>query len=235
VKPSILLILLLAVPLGACRRDGRAPDEATGADTLRTGQHAVLSDAEVLHALIAATEIGAATAARAVGRAEHVDVEVYAQVMQADHSALQQEFAGLAYRIGVQPAPNEVSQRLQQEGNQKLARMENLEGLEFDRAYVGGGVEFYQALVEAYDARLLPSAREPQLREVMRAAKPTLEAHLQRAAQLRAQLEGVQPLTPGTDPAALPPPGQPAPPAAQPQPQPQPPAAPPDTTPVNEF
>jgi putative membrane protein len=238
-RPILLLATCVAL-LGACRGEPPAA-EAPAADTLRTGEHAALSDAEVLHALIAATEIGAATAARALEQAQHIDVEMYSHVVRADHSALQREFASLAANLGLQPAENEVSRHLQIEGTQALARIDNVEPEAFDRAFVDAEIQFYQTFVDTYDARLMPSARQPQLRDVMRAAKPTFEAHLQRAAQLRAQLAGVQPGE--TAPGTAPQPGQPQPPAAAqagqappaaPQPAPQqpaPPPAPPDTTP----
>jgi putative membrane protein len=231
VRTKLLVIGLLGTLLGACRGD-RAAERVAAIDTLRVGQHAVLSDAQVFHTLIAATEIGASAAGRAQQQSEHVDVEIFAQVLHADHTALQRAIAELASHLGVEPEANEVSQELQAQGNQMISRIESAEGLEFDRGFVQGSIEFYQSLIEAYDNRLLPSARDEQLREVMRAAKPTLEAHLQRAAQLRAELETVQPepAVQPEPPAVQPPPAQPpaGQPAQPPQPQPQP---PPDTIP----
>jgi predicted outer membrane protein len=209
----VLTIGLAGALLGACRGDRAAepPPEPPPAGP------AQLTDAQVVHALLAATELGQAAANRGQFAAQHVDVETFAHVVQADHAALNEAFGELAAALNLQPADNEVSQELRQRANEAAASVTASAPEQFDRAYVQAELDFYLTLVDAFDNRLLPATRNAELREYMRAAKPTLEAHLQRAAQLRAELErpaaaATPPPAAQTRPPAPPPPDTAAPP-----------------------
>jgi putative membrane protein len=217
--------LCCAVLLGGCRRGGD-DDVAVPDDTLQAGAQVALSDGEVVQAVLVAAEVGGATAAQASATAQHADVERFAQVLRADQTALQQAFAELAGRGGVQPVESEVSQELRTVGERVSQRMQNLSGRAFDDAFLQGEIEFYQTLVDALDSRLLASARNDELRGMLRDARPTYEAHLQRAMQLRSLLAHApeaqqQTGTGATMPGQTPPPAQgttPPPPAQPPPP-----------------
>jgi putative membrane protein len=236
IRTPCALLLGAALLLG-CR--GNREDMEMPADTLQAGAHAALSDGEVVHAVLTATEIGAASASQARTAAEHVDVERFAQVLHADQTALQQAFTEVAQAAGVQTQENQVSQELRTVGQRLSERVQNLSGRAYDDAFLQGGIEFYQALLDAVDSRLLASARSDELRGTLRDARPTFEAHLQRALQLRSQLayspEAQQPGAAGAapPPAAQPaaggqpptvqPPAQGTPPVVEPPPPPRPP------------
>jgi putative membrane protein len=237
IRTSCAVLLSAALLLG-CR--GNREDTEMPADTLQAGAHAALSDGEVVHAVLTATEIGAANASQARTAAEHVDVERFAQVLYADQNALQQAFTEVAQAAGVQTQENQVSQELRTVGQRLTERVQNLSGRAFDDAFLQGGIEFYQALLDAIDSRLLASVRSDELRGTLRDARPTFEAHLQRALQLRSQLAyspeaQQQPVAAGAaqPPAAQPaaggqpptvqPPAQGTPPVVEPPPPPRPP------------
>jgi putative membrane protein len=186
---ALLALGSFGVVLGGCPRAERADDPSVPADTLQVAPPPrALSDAEVLHTLIGATEMVAAATARAEAAAEHVDVEVYAHVVNMDHAALQRAFVDLAASRAVEPTPNEVTRGLQEISNRVAAQLDDLEGSAFDRTFIEGEVAFHEAFIDAFDNRLVPSAREAYLRDLLRASRPTFEAHLQRAVQLRVEL-----------------------------------------------
>jgi putative membrane protein len=220
----LLGVLFVLGALGACRGD-REPD-AMPADTLQVGAQPMLSEAELLHALIVGSEAGTAYADRGTAAAEHVDVETFAQVVRADHAALRENYAELANRSGVSPTDNAVSRDLRAASQRGSERLDGLAGPAFDEAFLQSTIEFYQVLLDAIDSRLLASAREQQLRTTLRNARPTYEAHLQRALQLRAERRAAR----DREAAAPPPQPRPAPPPTTPAPPTPPP--PPDTLPV---
>jgi putative membrane protein len=215
-----------ALVAAACGR-GNDADDALLADTLRTGAADALTDGEVLHVVLSAADAGAATAERGRVAAQHVDVERFAEVVRADQASLRQAFADLGQRGGIAPAESELSRELRVVADRAGGRVGGLSGDAFDQAFLQGEIEFYQAFVDALDSRLLGSARNDELRGMLRDARPTYEAHLQRAIQLRSQL------------AHAPPPAAPAsPPAggAAPRPAAPPPVTPPpDTTPPDTM
>jgi putative membrane protein len=204
------LSLMLAAGLTACR-NGERDARPEAADTLLAGGLPALTDGEVLHALLAATTLGSETAARGQRAAEHVDVETFAQVLNADHAALRQAFTDAGRQAQIEPANNEVSRRLRNIHDRAASRLATAQGPAFDAAFIQAGAEFYQALVEETESRLLPSTRDAQLRELLRRARPTFEAHLQRALQLHAQLAAHADEAPAADRATATPPRQPAP------------------------
>ena len=220
--PSRLLAGALCgvVIFAGCNRGDNADIELP-ADTVQAGGQAALSDGEVMHAVLTAAEVGGATAAQGQAAAQHADVERFAQVLRADQAALQQAFAELAGRNDFAPAESEVSQELRAVAERVTERARGATGAAVDEAFLQGEIEFYQALVDAVDSRLLASVRSDELRGMLRDARPTWEAHLQRAVQLRSQLAYApaltEPATRGATQSAATPPAS-APPATPPPP-----------------
>src|SRR5215510_4809035 len=101
-----------------------------------------LSDPEVAHVAVTADNIDIDAAKFALTRTSNPAVKQFAQTMITDHTAVNEQAAALAKKLGVTPADNAVSQSLQSGAQQAHAALEPLHGRAFDRAYMDREVAY---------------------------------------------------------------------------------------------
>jgi putative membrane protein len=77
---------------------------------------------------------------------------------------------------------------LQKGGDDNLAALKKLSGAAFDQAYIDHEVAFHQAVLDALDKTLIPSAQNAELKALLVKVRPAFVAHLEHAKQLRASL-----------------------------------------------
>ena len=147
-----------------------------------------LSDPEVAHVAVTANSIDIDAAKFALTRTRNAGVKQFAQTMITDHSAVNEQAAALAKKLGVTPADNAVSQSLQAGAKQARATLVPLQGAAFDRAYMDREVAYHQAVLDAIDKVLIPTTENSELRKLLTEVRPAIATHLDHAKQLRNQL-----------------------------------------------
>lgn len=172
----IALTLALASSLGA---QNPAPD---------------LTDPEVAHVAVTANSIDIDMAKFAQTRTSNAAVKQFASTMITDHTAVNEQAAALAKKLGVTPADNAVSQSLESGAKQARATLEPLRGKAFDRAYMDREVAYHQAVLDAIDKVLIPTTENAELKQLLTAVRPAVATHLEHAKQLRTEL-GAAPRT----------------------------------------
>ena len=115
-------------------------------------------------------------------------VKDFAQLMVTDHTGVNQAATDLVTRLHVTPEPNPTSASLKAGGDQNLASLKKLNGAEFDRKYVEHEVAYHQAVLDAVDQTLIPSAQNAELKALLVKVRPAFVAHLEHAKQLQASL-----------------------------------------------
>jgi len=153
-----------------------------------------LSDPEVAHVAVTANSIDIDMAKFAQTRTTNGAVKQFAATMITDHTAVNEQAAALAKKLGVTPADNAVSQSLEDGAKQARAALEPLHGKAFDRAYIDREVAYHQAVLDAIDKLLIPTTENAELRQLLTAVRPAVATHLEHAKQLRSQL-GAEPRT----------------------------------------
>lgn len=151
-----------------------------------------LTEAQIAHVAVTANAIDAELAELAQGRASSPEVVRFAQTMIADHTAVNEQAAALAQRLGVTPQGNDVSASLRDDANAARAQLQALRGSAFDRAYMEREVAYHQAVLDALDTVLIPGASNAELKALLTGVRPAIVAHLEHARMLRASLAGVQ-------------------------------------------
>lgn len=189
------LVVLACITFSACGpSDDAATDTMAMGDTTGTEGAAgavateQMSDANVAHVAVTASSIDSAFGEFALTKAQSQAVKDFAQTMITDHGAVNQQAVDLATRLNVTPAEHEVSRTLQTGADQARSAMENLTGAAFDSAYITREVEYHQAVLDALDQTLIPSAQNAELRSLLENARPAFVAHLERARQLQDSL-----------------------------------------------
>lgn len=147
-----------------------------------------LTDPEVAHVAVTANNIDIELAKFAQSRIRNAEVRKFAGTMITDHSAVNEQAAALAARLGVTPQDNAVSQSLLKGAADAKASIEQFRGARFDRAYVDREVEYHGAVLDALDGVLIPTTSNAELRKLLVDVRPAFAAHLAHARKLQASL-----------------------------------------------
>lgn len=165
---AIPALALLALPLGVDAQE--------------------LSDAEIAHVAVTANAIDVETAQLALLQAQDAEVKAFAETMITDHTAVNEQAAALAGRLGVTPADNDVSQSLRDDAADARTKIDDLWGASFDRSYIAREVSYHEAVLNALDDLLIPQADHAELKTLLQGVRPALAAHLAHARSLAAAL-----------------------------------------------
>ena len=159
--------------------------------------------------VINANEIDASRVARE--RSQNDDILRYASVMIADHQGMTRLLDSLVQPIS--DSVNAESRALRVAGTQLVDSLWKIEG-GFNNTYIQQQVAAHEQALLLLDTALIPSARNPQLKKLLRDLRPAVVAHLQRAQQIWAARQAAGLNAPAAAPStAAPPPsgGAPAP------------------------
>jgi len=147
------------------------------------------SDPQIAHIVVTANQIDIDAGKLAKSRSKNKEVQEFAQRMITDHTAVNKQAGALAKKLGVKPEDNATSRSLAQGGRDNLAHLRELKkGPEFDKAYVDHEVAYHQAVIDAVDKTLIPSAKNAELKDLLVKTRPAFVAHLDHAKMLQAKL-----------------------------------------------
>lgn len=147
-----------------------------------------LSDPEVAHVAVTANSIDVDLAKVAQSRTQNAEVRKFAGTMITDHSAVNQQAAALAGRLGVTPKDNAVSQSLLKGASEARTAIDKLQGRAFDRAYIDREVAYHQAVLDALDGLLIPTTSNAELKKLLTDVRPAIAAHLEHARHIQTSL-----------------------------------------------
>lgn len=156
---------------------------------LLAAQAPQLNDAEIAHVAVTANAIDVDMAGLAETRAASDQVSQFARTMITDHTAVNEQAAALATRLGVTPEANAVSASLRASADSARTRLSALRGPAFDTAYMAREVAYHQAVLDALDGLLIPGTANPELRKLLMGVRPAIAAHLEHARQITQALE----------------------------------------------
>jgi putative membrane protein len=170
--PQIVLAVGMALASGAAlAAEGAAPNDAQIAAIVVTANQ---------------VDIDAGQLAKSTSRTK--DVQDFAQLMITDHSGVNKSATDLVTKLHVTPESNPTSESLKSGGDKNLASLRKLSGHGFDKAYVDHEVAYHQAVLDALDKTLIPSAKNAELKALLVKVRPAFVAHLEHAKHLQASL-----------------------------------------------
>jgi putative membrane protein len=146
------------------------------------------TDAQIADIVVTANQVDIDAGKLAESRTQSEDVKAFAQRMVMDHSGVNQSAGALVTKLHVTPEPNETSKSLQKGGDANLAALKKLSGAAFDKAYIDHEVTYHQAVLDALDQTLIPSAQNGELKALLVNVRPAFVAHLEHAKHLQASL-----------------------------------------------
>jgi putative membrane protein len=152
-------------------------------------QEGTPNDAQIAHIVVTANQVDIAAGKLAQTKAANAEVKKFGELMVRDHSAVNKQAKDLAKKLGVKPQDNATSRSLAHGGRDNLAHLRELKkGAAFDKAYVEHEIAYHQAVIDALDKTLIPSAKNAELKDLLVKTRPAFVAHLEHAKMLQAKL-----------------------------------------------
>jgi putative membrane protein len=213
---SVLSIAALSLAVPACKKKESAPPATTGSATTGSdmagsagsadmagsagsadmagsaGSAAAvtLSDPQIAAIVVAANQVDIDAGNLAAKKTKNPEVKKFAELMVKDHTAVNKSAVDLVTKLKVTPEESETSKTLKTGGADNIARLEKLDGAEFDKAYIDNEVDYHQAVIGVLNNTLIPSAQNADLKAALTGVAPAFDAHLAHAKQVQAALAG---------------------------------------------
>jgi putative membrane protein len=202
-----IAVLTLAVP--ACKKKEAAPPATTGSATTGSADMAgsagsadmagsagsagsaaaaTLTDPQIAAIVVAANQVDIDAGKLAAKKTKNAEVKKFAELMVKDHTAVNKSAVDLVTKLKVTPEESETSKTLTAGGAENIAKLEKLDGAEFDKAYVDNEVAYHDAVIGVLKNTLIPSAQNADLKAALTGVAPAFDAHLAHAKQLQESL-----------------------------------------------
>jgi putative membrane protein len=146
------------------------------------------TDPQIAAIVVTANQVDIDAGKLAKATSKNAEVRAFAERMIVDHGGVNKSATQLVTKLKVTPESNATSQALQKGGDDNLAALKKLSGAAFDRAYVDHEVAYHQAVLDAVDKTLIPSASNVELKALLVKVRPAFVAHLEHAKHLQATL-----------------------------------------------
>jgi putative membrane protein len=151
-------------------------------------QGAAPNDAQIAAIVVTANQVDIDAGKFAEANSTSADVRKFARQMVTDHTAVNKSATDLAGKLKLTPEDNATAQSLKKGGEDNVANLKTLKGAAFDKAYIDHEVAYHQAVLDALDKTLIPSAKNEELKALMVKVRPAFVAHLDHAKMLQGQL-----------------------------------------------
>ena len=147
-----------------------------------------ITDAQIAAIVVTANQVDIDAGKLAAATSTNPEVKKFAETMVSDHTAVNKSAVELVTKLGVKPESNATSQSLAAGGEENLAKLKQLKGAAFDKAYVDHEVAYHQAVIDAIRNTLIPGATNAELKALLVKVSPAFDAHLEHAKMLQTSL-----------------------------------------------
>lgn len=148
-----------------------------------------LNDAQIAHIAYTAGAIDIAAGNQALAKSKNETVRAFAEEMVRDHSAVNDQALALAKKLGVTPQENATSTALGKAAADETAKLAQLDGAAFDRAYIANEVAFHRTVNGALRDKLIPATRNAELKSLLQTGLKLFGEHQMHAEHLAASLK----------------------------------------------
>ena len=148
-----------------------------------------LADPQIAHIAYTAGVIDVTAGKQALSKASNKEVKAFAENMVRDHEAVNQLALDLVKKLNVTPEDNDTSKGLSKQAADKSAELSKLSGAAFDKAYVANEIAYHKAVNGALETQLIPSANNPELKNLLQTGLKIFQGHQQHAEHIAAGLK----------------------------------------------
>ena len=148
-----------------------------------------LSDAEIASVAVVANQIDISYAEIALEKSKNKEIRAFATRMVIDHNAVIQQAVDLVTKLSVTPKDNAVSQSLLEGAKKTKKSLQKAGKKDFDKTYIDNEVAYHKAVISAVKDLLIPQSDNKELKALLEAVLPALEAHLEHAEMVQMKLK----------------------------------------------
>jgi putative membrane protein len=152
-------------------------------------QGAKLTDPQIAHIAYTAGVIDINAAKQAETKASNKEVKAFAKDMERDHEAVNKQALDLVKKLKVTPEDNDTSKALSKQAADKLAELGKLKGAAYDKAYIDNEVAYHKTVNTALETQLIPSASNPELKNLLQTGLKIFQGHEQHAEHVAASMK----------------------------------------------
>ena len=153
-----------------------------------SAQSAGPTDPQIAAIVVTANQVDIDAGKLATTKAHDKEVKAFAQQMITDHTGVNKQATELVTKLKVTPEENDTSRSIKQGGDDNLAKLKTLKGVDFDRAYIDHEVTYHQTVIDALDKTLVPNAKNEELKALLIKVRPAFVAHLEHAKSIQAKM-----------------------------------------------
>ena len=95
----------------------------------------------------------------------------------------------LVKKLDVTPQDNDTSKALSKQASGKSAELAKLNGAAFDKAYIDNELAYHKTVNDALQNTLIPSASNPELKDLLTTGLKIFQGHQQHAEQVAGRLK----------------------------------------------
>ncbi len=147
------------------------------------------SDPQIAAIVVTANTVDIDAGKLAKHKSKNKEVKKFAQQMITDHTAVNKSAVDLVKKLKVTPEENDTSRSLKKGGGDNMVNLKHLKGKDFDKAYIDHEVSYHEAVIDAIDKTLIPSAKNEELKALLVKVRPAFEAHLEHAKSLQSKMQ----------------------------------------------
>ncbi|MCK0157244.1 DUF4142 domain-containing protein [Cellulophaga sp. F20128] len=147
-----------------------------------------LSDPEVASVAVVANQIDISYAEIALKKSKNNEILEFANRMITDHNVVIKQAVDLVTKLSVTPKDNAISKSLVEDAEKINKKLLKAKKKKFDNIYIDNEVAYHKAVIAAVKNLLIPESDNMELKELLEAVLPALEAHLEHAEMVQKQL-----------------------------------------------
>ena len=147
------------------------------------------TDPQIAHIAYTAGVLDIEAAKQAIKTSKNTEVVAFAKDMERDHEAVNKQALDLVKKLKVKPEDNATSQALSKAAEEERAKLAELKGAAFDKAYIENEVAYHNTVNGALKTALIPSADNGELKSLLETGLTLFSEHQKHAEHLSASLK----------------------------------------------
>jgi len=143
-----------------------------------------LSDPQIVTVVRGANVAEVDQARIAVGKVKNDEVKNFAEMMIAQHGQAVKDIDALTSRLGYQATESQLSTELGVSTTQVANKLSTTNDDTFDRVYIMNQIDEHRKVLDTIDTRLVPAARNNDVKDLLQKQRPVVAEHLQIAQRI---------------------------------------------------
>ena len=169
--------------------NGRALPDSDTENDVPSSAATDLSDAQILEVVHVVNRGEIEESQLAASKGRDAQIKRLAALVVRQQAESESEAAALAGAVGIRPARSATSLSLEERERAVVSALEAQDGVDFDRAYLRGQITERQAVLDVLEQKLLPGARNVDLKAYLSEVQARVATDLQQAHALLGEID----------------------------------------------